>query len=545
MAIPASCGWCGRIIVTGEARCAGCGGVTSPPVGTPIVPPPTLLHGPSWAPRAAVPVTNRPRPKRGPWIVAVVVTTALAVIVVSALAFRDAGDTTTDSPSTPPPRPTSTTPATSPTPTTTGELTTAAVSPPPASTTGATLVLPTIAVDTTTPVSPASPVRPVLRVASDLPLQGGSAEASSDTNLAIRLLLKQAGGVAGIYPVELTEYDDSTAEAGSWDDATCTRNALAHVAQTTEVAVLGTYNSGCAKLQVPVLNEAADGPMLMISHANTNPGLTKLWDAGEPGKYYPTGVRNYGRLIPSDDFQGIAGARFAAEDLGLRRCVVLDDENTFGWGVAQSFAEAATGAGIDVVVRTAWDPNARSYLPFFQNMKRLNPDCIYLGGINDSNGEQLIRDKVAVFGPNDGAVKLIAPDGFSGYPTLGQLAEAQGMYITFGGLPIDEMIARSPAAATFVDAFTTEFGHAPTSPYALYGAAAMQYIVKSIAASDGTRRGVRDVAFSGQITVSAEESLIGQAFSLDPASGDVAGGDLSVQQMSGGVEVFLTSVTVG
>ena len=67
---------------------------------------------------------------------------------------------------------------------------------------------------------------------------------------------------------------------------------------------MGTYNSGCAKLEVPVLNQDPTGPMLMVSHANTNPGLTKTWDPGEPDKYYPTGKRNYARVITTDDYQG-------------------------------------------------------------------------------------------------------------------------------------------------------------------------------------------------------------------------------------------------
>ena len=96
-----------------------------------------------------------------------------------------------------------------------------------------------------------------------------------------------------------------------WDDATCAKNASDHVANKAEVAVMGTYNSGCAKIEVPVLNQDPTGPMLMISHANTNPGLTKAWDPGEPDKYYPTGVRNYGRIIATDDFQGQADAQFA------------------------------------------------------------------------------------------------------------------------------------------------------------------------------------------------------------------------------------------
>ena len=70
---------------------------------------------------------------------------------------------------------------------------------------------------------------------------------------------------------------------------------------------MGTYNSGCAKIEVPVLNQDPNGPMLMVSHANTNPGLTKAWDPGEPDKYYPTGKRNYARVVTTDDFQGSRG----------------------------------------------------------------------------------------------------------------------------------------------------------------------------------------------------------------------------------------------
>src|SRR5262245_33841213 len=164
-----------------------------------------------------------------------------------------------------------------------------------------------------------------LVIATDLPLQGASHDASTDTNNAVALLLEQAGGKAGNYNVTLKTYDDSTAAKGGWDDATCAKNANDHVANTSEVAVMGTYNSGCAKIEVPVLNQDPSGPMLMVSHANTNPGLTKAWDPGEPDKYYPSGTRNYGRIIATDDFQGQADAQFAKQDLKVTKCVVLND----------------------------------------------------------------------------------------------------------------------------------------------------------------------------------------------------------------------------
>ena len=374
-------------------------------------------------------------------------------------------------------------------------------------------------------------------VGTDLPLQGASKDASDDTNLAIDLLLEQTGGKAGGFDVTVKHYDNSTAAKGGWDDATCAQNANDHVANADEVAVMGTYNSGCAKIEVPVLNADATGPMLMVSHANTNPGLTKAWDPGEPDKYYPTGVRNYARIIATDDLQGKADAEFAAKELKVTKCVVLNDAQTYGVGVAEAFVEAAPANGIEIVATEAWDAKQPNYTALFEGFKDKNPDCIFLGGINDNNGEQLIRDKVSVFGANDGAVKLIAPDGFTGYPSVQALAEAEGMYISFAGLPASELVKAGGAAGKFVTDFKAKYGHDPASAYSIYGAAAMQFIMKAIAASDGTRKGVRDAAFSG-VTVSADESVIGKEFGVDK-TGDVTVRDMSIQLLTGGVETFL------
>src|SRR5690242_4965707 len=147
-----------------------------------------------------------------------------------------------------------------------------------------------------------------LIISSDLPLQGSSKDASDSTNKAIELYLSQVGNKAGNYTIQFKQYDDSTAAAAQWDPGQCTKNAGAHVQNKNEVAVMGTYNSGCAKIEVPTLNQDPSGPMLMVSHANTNPGLTKTWDAGEPAKYYPTTKRNYARVVTTDDVQGQAAA---------------------------------------------------------------------------------------------------------------------------------------------------------------------------------------------------------------------------------------------
>ena len=154
----------------------------------------------------------------------------------------------------------------------------------------------------------------------------------------IQLYLDQIGSKAGDYNITLKTYDDSTAAKGAWDDAACAKNATDHVANANEVAVMGTFNSGCAKIEVPTLNQDSTGPMLMVSHANTNPGLTKTWDTGEPDKYFPTGMRNYARVVTTDDYQGQGAATFAANDLKVKKAYVLNDNQTYGLGVAKAFA---------------------------------------------------------------------------------------------------------------------------------------------------------------------------------------------------------------
>ena len=180
----------------------------------------------------------------------------------------------------------------------------------------------------------------------------------------------------------------------------------------------------------------------------------------------------------------------------------------------------------------------------FEGFKSLKPDCVYLGGINDNNGEQLVRDKVSVLGPNTGAVKLIAPDGFTGYPSLLKLAESDAMYITFAGLPAGELVKAGGAGAKFVTDFKAAYNHDPASAYAIYGAAAMQYIMASVAASNGTRADAIAKALSGKVVIPANKSIIGKAFSLDK-NGDVTVRDMSIQLVKGNAETFLKPWPVG
>lgn len=389
----------------------------------------------------------------------------------------------------------------------------------------------------------------VLTISTDLPLQGSSFDSNDSTNKAIALYLKQIKYKAGKYTVKLKIYDNATAAKGGWDDAKCAANAQAHVANKSEVAVMGTYNSGCAKIIVPILNQAPGGAMTMVSNANTNPGLTKTWDPGEPGVFYPTGARNYARVCTTDDVQGAAAAQFA-KSIGVKSVYVLNDTQTYGQGVAQAFTTEAKKQGLNVLSSGAygegWDAKQSSYEALFTKIKALNPDMVYIGGIFDNNGGQLVKDKFKVLGDNT-VVKLMGPDGFTGYPDFNAMPEADGTYLSFAGLSTELLLKNSPngAGAKFIKAYKAAYKVDPVGSYPIYGVAAVQVILAAIAKSDGTRKGVTKAIFSGKgITIPAGLSVLGKALVINPKTGDTSAKDITIEQVKGGQETTVKAWTV-
>ena len=389
----------------------------------------------------------------------------------------------------------------------------------------------------------------VLTISSDLPLQGSSFDSNDSTNKAIALYLKQINYKAGKFKIKFKIYDNATAAKGGWDDAKCAANAQAHVANKSEVAVMGTYNSGCAKIIVPVLNQAPGGAMLMVSNANTNPGLTKTWNPGEPDVYYPTGMRNYARVATTDDVQGAAAAQFA-KSIGVKSVYVLNDTQTYGQGVAQAFTTEAKKQGITVLSSGAygegWDAKQTDYTALFTKIKALNPDMLYVGGIFDNNGGQLTKDKVAVLGDNT-KVKFMAPDGFTGYPDFNKMPEADGAYLSFAGLSTELLLKNDPkgAGAKFIAAYKKTYKKEPVGSYPVYGVAAVQVILAAIAKSNGTRKGVTNAVFSGSgITIPAKTSVLGKALTISTLSGDTLAKDVTIEIVKGGQETTVKAQSV-
>ena len=338
---------------------------------------------------------------------------------------------------------------------------------------------------------------PDVLIASDLPLQGSSRTQTLQMVGAIRQVLENAGWKAGDVNVGYQSCDDSTAQAGKWDPGKCSQNANAYAENQSVVGVIGTFNSGCAQVVIPVLNQAPGGGVAMISPANTFVCLTEGGPGcadDEPDKYYPAGTRNYARVVAHDAYQGAALAEFMQEQ-GTTKLFILNDREAYGLGVATNVRNAAEHLGIEVVGFEAWDPRASNYEALMRSVGQAGADGLFLGGLIDENGAQVIRDKVSVLGPNDGDVKLYMPDGFTTQQTIDEsgVENTQGAFFSVAGIPVEEFTG---SAEEFITTFQETLGGEPVDPYAVYGAQAAQIMIDSIAASDYSRASVIEQVFN-------------------------------------------------
>jgi branched-chain amino acid transport system substrate-binding protein len=290
--------------------------------------------------------------------------------------------------------------------------------------------------------------------------------------------------------------------------------------------VLGTFNSGCAEIIVPILNRAAGGPVGMISPANTYTGLTAKGPgtaAGEPGKYYPTGKRNYARVVAQDQYQGAADA-ILAQRVGAKNVYVLNDKEAYGLGVASNFRHAALKLGIKIAGFEAFDPKASSYEALASKIKDKGATGVFIGALICENGGKLIKDIRSVLGTG---VKLLLPDGFTPISAVvtGAGAAAEGAWVSVAGLPNSKL---KGAGKAFLTAFAkANKGKAP-DPYSVYAAQATVALLSAISKSNGSRASVTSQIFKVSLTGSILGNL---AFN---AQGDVKGGPVAIYRIKGG-----------
>ena len=363
-------------------------------------------------------------------------------------------------------------------------VTVAGGSPPP--TTPSPLPARAVALRNCTPVESGGGA-PDLLVVSDLPTfdNGGAANLQIlDMLKAIRAVLREHAYRAGSFRVGYQACSDS--EAGRSPDAPlCAANARAYAANPSVVGVIGAFQSICTGIELPTLATATAGPVAVASPSNTYVGLTHegpQTGADEPDRYFPTGVRNFVRLIGSDDGQGAALAQLARQ-LARKRVFVIDDGDPTSSAMADYVANAVRTLGLRVAGTAEWHRTGR-YQVLAARIRRAHADSVVITGCICTNGAHLVTDLRHGLGPN---VPFLASDNFTCDCDMagpGAPPEGYGMYITGAGAAAARL---SGPARRFLQRVFPGRPLADIDSNVPIAAAATETMLQAIAASNGTR----------------------------------------------------------
>ncbi|MDQ6767892.1 MAG: branched-chain amino acid ABC transporter substrate-binding protein [Candidatus Eremiobacteraeota bacterium] len=370
----------------------------------------------------------------------------------------------------------------------------------------------------------------VIKIGADLPLSGGDASDGVPTANGVKLAVIDANKrklVAG-YTIAASIVDDAV--NGVHNPSQGAKNIQAFASDAAVLGVVGPFNSNVAKAEIPLSNSLG---IALVSPANTNPDLTKGPLAAQLRTTNPNEI-TYFRVCTTDDIQGPAGADYAAQVVHLKRAYVLDDNETYGKGVADQWAaqfqkDGGTVLGHDHITKSQQDFHA-----LLTRAASLNPDVVFYGGTT-STGGGLVRKQMADAGL--ASIAYFGADGIRNEQFLTDAgAAANGSYATVATVNASKI----PAAQAFLKEYQAQFGQSVGS-YSANGYVAAMTVIEAAAAamkenggSLPSRSQVLDQLRSGK----PHHSIIGD-FSFD-SNGDTTNKIISIYGVRNGAWVFLT-----
>lgn len=367
-----------------------------------------------------------------------------------------------------------------------------------------------------------------LTIISDLPVNDQyNGPRSRAMVTAIKATIAARNGLAGPFRIRYVESDFPVFEG----QEACTGRAERYTKNAQIVAVIGPGDGACARFLIPALNQA--GLVAITPRVDYLPGLTHelpgTWNEQScfecsPGKFYPTGTRNFLRSLPTVDNEGRAAA-VLLDELGAKRVYILAQSSTDP--ILLGFLAEAESRGLNIAEQGVYDGESSSYEPNARKLIDARPDYVLLLAPSYVDGASVL--------------KAIRAGGYSG-PIVSSLhivdqamlnaarAAAEDVYFTSTHPPLS---ALGKNARDFV----ASIGAQEHALDALYAAEATNAILDAIAASDGTRPGIRDALFD--VT---RDGLLGR-IAFD-GNGDVSPQRIAIFRMRGGELRYRETITL-
>ena len=317
-----------------------------------------------------------------------------------------------------------------------------------------------------------------LAVYVSVPLDGPSAVSGEAVANGARLALDRIHAQIGRFRIVLKEVDDASPSRAEWDPGQTTNDARAAVADPTTVGYIGDLNSGASAISIPPLNRFG---IPQVSPASTAVGLTSNGPGaapGEPYKYYPTGLRTFARVAPSDTIQAAVQVQLQ-RSLGCTRTFVVDDGEVDGQDMATSFDLATRAGGPEVIATQTFAPKATDYRALASSVASTGANCVLVAGVNNV-GAALLTKQIAAAVPTarifatagmaeSTFARAISPAvasrllitspalGPSAYPASGAALEAE--YARRYGTPEPDAVLGYEATSLMLDAIARATDH--------------------------------------------------------------------------------------
>jgi branched-chain amino acid transport system substrate-binding protein len=207
----------------------------------------------------------------------------------------------------------------------------------------------------------------------------------------------------------------------------------------------------CSSSSIPASEAYAEGNVLQITPASTNPVFTerKLW--------------NVLRVCGRDDQQGLVAAQYILKAFAGKNIAILNDKTTYGKGLADETKKALNAGGMKEKLFESYNKGDKDFNSIVSRLKRENIDLVYVGGYHQEAGLILRQMR-------DQGMKtlLMAGDAMNDKEFASITgAAAEGTLFTFGPDPRNK-----PTAKAIVEKFKAK-GIDPEG-YTLYTYAAFQ-----------------------------------------------------------------------
>jgi branched-chain amino acid transport system substrate-binding protein len=175
--------------------------------------------------------------------------------------------------------------------------------------------------------------------------------------------INAAGGVAG-KKLALDAEDDAC-------DPKQARSVAEKIAGAKIPFVAGHF---CSSSSIPASEAYADGNVLQITPASTNPLFTerKLW--------------NVARVCGRDDQQGLIAAQYIAKNYKGKNIAILNDKTTYGKGLADETKKALNKAGVTEKLNESYNKGDKDFNAIVSRLKKENIDLVYVGGYHQEAG---------------------------------------------------------------------------------------------------------------------------------------------------------------